>query len=245
MIDASLTDALERAASADLLLVASDYDGTLSPIVDDPSEAIPENRALAALRSISERQGTRCLIVSGRSVEALVGFVGRSDNIGLIGNHGADAPRSSQDVAAVEAITAALDEIAGDIEGVLVEGKPTGAALHYRHAMDKAEAAGRARTVANQFNARIIEGKMVVEMSVGRGDKGTALDTVRRSSGADVVIFFGDDVTDETAFAILGEGDIGVKVGEGATLARYRVSDPREVADALEALDRCLAATRG
>ena len=78
-------------------------------------------------------------------------------------------------------------------------------------------------------------------MAVVQVSKGAAIDTLRTRLGADAVLFVGDDVTDETAFARLRPGDVGVKVGEGETAAEYRVSTPEDVTDVLEAL---LAARR-
>jgi trehalose 6-phosphate phosphatase len=59
---------------------------------------------------------------------------------------------------------------------------------------------------------------------------------VRRTNDADCVIFFGDDTTDEDVFAVLAGHDVGVKVGDGPSLARYRVDTPSDVADALMAI---------
>ena len=76
------------------------------------------------------------------------------------------------------------------------------------------------------------EGKAVLEMAVVQVSKGAAIDTLRGRLGADAVLFVGDDVTDETAFARLRPGDVGVKVGEGDTAAGYRVGTPEDVTDA-------------
>lgn len=243
LIDSPLTAALQRAADADVLLVASDYDGTLSPIVAEPANAIPHAAALEAFRSLAGRRDTPCLIISGRSIDVLHHLLGVGSDIELVGNHGVATPSGKDARARIEALSAALDDVAHEVEGVLVERKPTGAALHYRHASQKEEAADRARAVAHRFSARIIEGKAVVEMSIGHGDKGTALEAARRRSGADCVVFVGDDLTDELAFATLTDTDVGIKVGTGETLARHRVDDPDGVAGVLEYLDRLRAAT--
>jgi trehalose-6-phosphatase len=58
--------------------------------------------------------------------------------------------------------------------------------------------------------------------------KGDALVQLRTELGADAVLYAGDDTTDEDAFAVLGEGDVGIKVGAGETGAAYRVTDPEE-----------------
>ena len=87
-------------------------------------------------------------------------------------------------------------------------------------------------------------GKAVLEMAVVQVSKGAAIDTLRARLGADAVLFVGDDVTDETAFARLRPGDVGVKVGEGDTAAEYRVSTPEDVTELLEALLGAACLTR-
>ena len=69
----------------------------------------------------------------------------------------------------------------------------------------------------------------VLELAVVETSKGTALDVLRKRTGADAVLFAGDDVTDEKAFAVLRPGDLGVKVGPGETAAEYRVDDPEQM----------------
>jgi trehalose-6-phosphatase len=76
----------------------------------------------------------------------------------------------------------------------------------------------------------------VIELAVVDADKGTAVDHLRDVVGADAVLFVGDDVTDEDAFGVLRASDIGIKVGPGRTLARYRLAGTDETADLLSSL---------
>jgi trehalose 6-phosphate phosphatase len=87
-----------------------------------------------------------------------------------------------------------------------------------------------------------MEGKAVVEFAVISTDKGEAIDILRERQDATAVVYFGDDVTDEKVFRRLRATDVGVKVGEGDTLAGYRVESPDDIADALEYLLRARSA---
>ncbi len=129
-----------------------------------------------------------------------------------------------------------LADLAARYEGTMVEPKPAGAAFHYRNAAAPGAAAQAAREVGARHGGRIIDGKQVVEVQLGGGDKGAAIRRVRDETGATAIVFFGDDTTDEDVFAVLGAGDVGVKVGDGATRARFRVDNPAGVAAALRRL---------
>jgi trehalose 6-phosphate phosphatase len=79
-------------------------------------------------------------------------------------------------------------------------------------------------------------GKAVLDLSVMRTSKGTALDLLRERHSADAVLFAGDDVTDETALTRLRPGDVGIKVGDGETAAAHRVADPAAMGAVLDLL---------
>ena len=79
-------------------------------------------------------------------------------------------------------------------------------------------------------------GKEVLELAVTDADKGSAVLRLRDDLGAAATVYLGDDRTDEDAFRALSPGDLTVKVGEGETVARYRVADPAAVLLLLEAL---------
>jgi len=90
-------------------------------------------------------------------------------------------------------------------------------------------------------NRTVKVGKEVVEIAVVQADKGVALRRLADEVGAEAVVYLGDDLTDEDAFSVLGPGDVGIKVGDGPTLARYRVTDSTAVLTALEHLAGALA----
>lgn len=239
MIDSELVAALTEAARSPDLLVASDYDGTLTPIIDDPSQAFPHRPAMAALEQLAALPNVEVVLISGRPLSVLRTLSGGPPGIALVGSHGSETEESEPNpdlLADVEAITRSLHEVAERFAGTVVEGKPAGATLHYRNAIDPDGAAQAAREARASDEIRLIEGKQVVELMVGPGDKGTALSQLRQQFSTGSLVFFGDDTTDEDVFVIMAAGDVGVKVGDGPTAAGYRVTDPEAVAEALEIL---------
>lgn len=238
-MDRRLSEALERIAAVPKILVAADFDGTLSPLVPNPADARPHPPALDALVRLSDVPGVHGVIISGRERSVLADLTGAPSSVVLIGTHGTEAAGGTSDpevAAQVRRLVDALEEVAMTHEGTLLEPKPSGASLHYRQAIDRHAAAEAAQEVGRRFGVRMIHGKEVVELLVGDGDKGTAIAAQRRRVGATAVVFLGDDTTDEDVFRTLGTHDIGVKVGEGETAAEFRVDDPDGVADVLEAL---------
>ncbi|MBX3088653.1 MAG: trehalose-phosphatase, partial [Cryobacterium sp.] len=127
--------------------------------------------------------------------------------------------------------------------------KPAGTALHTRMlrspaATEAARQSALARVVELDSQQRVTHryGKEILEFSLRRADKGGAIQLLRAQSRADSVLFIGDDVTDEDGFAVMTDGDVGIKVGPGETSARFRVEDPSEVEELLGVLDRERAA---
>ena len=234
-IPAELTDALVRAAGVGVLLVASDYDGCVSPIVARPEDAVPEPAALP---------DTVVAVVSGRERAVLAELSGLTAPVVLVGSHGSEFESGFAVEVTDEAralLTRLIDElraIAAEFPGSTVEVKPASTVLHVRNASasDAVAALDRARTgPASWPGVHTTEGKAVLELAVIETSKGHALDTLRAAVGADAVIYLGDDVTDEKAFAHLRPqtGDIGIKVGEGDTAADYRIADTDDVATVL------------
>ncbi len=241
MLPQELIPALEAVARIPRLLVTSDFDGTLSPIVDDPADARPLPEAGRALAELAGLPSTEVALIYGRALRDLRVLSSMPDTVHLVGSHGAEFDSGFShdiDTDLLAAITETLNAIAQDRPGVTVETKPASVALHVRNASDAdGEAAlTAAREAADGWDAHATTGKAVLEFAVISTDKGEAIDILRAEHDASAVVFFGDDVTDEKAFRRLTAADVGVKVGPGDTAATHRVSSPDDVAVALQVL---------
>lgn len=248
-----LHDALTDVAQSTTLLVATDFDGVLAPLVLDPSQSRPLPGTIESLQALAALPETHAAVVSGRDLATLTALTGLGDSeVTRIGSHGAEsstAEAGSGELGPVEtdrleALVADVAALAAAHPGTGLEHKPAAVVLHTRGmdagAADAAEAAAH-ELAGRHTGVQVTRGKHVVEMSVVQADKGTALLAVRDAVGADVIVYFGDDVTDEDVFTVLSPSDIGVKVGDGATAATYRVAEPEQAGEALALLARSRA----
>lgn len=247
--------ALQDAAHATSLLVSTDLDGVLAPFHTDPMQVAPLPGTIDTLRALAGLDGVHVAVISGRDLPTLRQLTGIRDDepIVLIGSHGAEssspAVRAAMEAAAVTPEDEALlAELRRDIEALVttrhpeagLEHKSAAVVVHVRGvADDVAEAAiADARQVALAHpGVKVMRGKSVLELSVSHADKGSAVTAFGRDVGANARIYFGDDVTDEDAFARLTRpADVTVKVGPGSTAARYRLADEPAVAGCLTRL---------
>jgi len=236
-----LVRALDGVAATPHLLVVSDFDGTLAPIVSNPADARPLPAAAEALLALAGLPSTTVALVSGRALSTLRELSSMPPPVHLVGSHGAEFDTGFAhdiDQELLDRIISELTAIAANRPGVTVEPKLASVALHVRNASaaDGSDALDAARTAARAWDAEVTAGKAVLEFAVISTDKGEAIDIIRDRDGATAVVFFGDDVTDEKAFRRMRMSDVGVKVGPGDTLAGYRVDSPEDVATALEYL---------
>lgn len=224
---------------ADEPLFFLDYDGTLAPIVDDPSAAAPHPRIPLVLERLDER--FPLWIVTGRDLRHLAPLVDLP--LRAIGLHGAQhgvigrETHSRMPEEAAEAI-ARLRSSLPAIPGADVEEKSQAFAVHYRGAEDEDDARRRLRAWTNTMPdiLEAIWGKKVVELRPDGLSKGTAVKEIADEFPERTPVYIGDDVTDEDAFEALHDllrHTVTVKVGEGDTCADYRLDGPAEVADYL------------
>jgi trehalose 6-phosphate phosphatase len=246
-----LRAALEQAAKAPTLLVASDFDGALAEFTVDPDDSAPAPGAMATLRALAALPRTHVAVASGRDIRTLreVTGVGSAESITLIGSHGAEATRPNvaaegrldeQQRALLDDLTTEVAELIDRHPGARLERKRAAVAVHTR-GLPRADADAALREAValgeGRRDVRMLRGKSVIELSVSHADKGSAIAALGREIGSDAIFYTGDDVTDEDAFKTLDaqEGDVPVKVGSGATHAAYRVGS---VADVVETLER-------
>lgn len=217
-----------------------DYDGTLAPIVDDPSTAMPHPDVPDLLDDLAPKYPL--WIVTGRDLNQLASLLQKP--LPAIGLHGAQKGVIGQSVEplmpekAVDAI-ARLRSTLPDVDGVEVEDKSQAFAVHYRKAEDDVDTRHRLQawvdTIPDFLDA--IWGKKVVELRAQGLTKGTAVRRIAVDHPERTPVYLGDDVTDEDAFEALHDLDrdvITVKVGEGDTCARYRLEGPDAVARYLQ-----------
>ena len=232
-----MTDALPP-PPADLIDGASlylDFDGTLVEIAATPDGVVVEPRLLDLLAAQSVRLQGRVALVSGRAIDTLAALA-PVPGLAISGSHGvetrwADGRREGPGRSAgLDAAIMGMRAFAADRDGVLIEEKPFGAALHYRGAPAAGDdASALVHGLAATTGLDVQTGKMVVELRPAGVDKGDALRRFQAAApfAGHPPVFVGDDDTDEAAFmAATALGGCGILVGPmRATAARYRLDD--------------------
>ncbi|KPK55395.1 MAG: hypothetical protein AMS21_13670 [Gemmatimonas sp. SG8_38_2] len=233
-----------------------DYDGTLTPIVSQPEDALLSED----MRDVLEELSGLCTVavVSGRDrldVQPLVGL----DGLVFAGSHGFDIAGpglrmehegGTHCLPELEAAERELHERLDIVPGARVERKRFAIANHYRNVADKdvpiVEDAVR-EVLSLHPQLRMSGGKKVFELRPDIDwDKGRAvlwlLDALKLDDVAVLPFYIGDDVTDEDAFAALGERGVGILVGNPPyrTQASYGLKDTAEVGRFLQGLAHLL-----
>jgi trehalose 6-phosphate phosphatase len=251
-LDPALERALRDFCARDTVLVALDFDGVVSELVDRAEDARPVPANAAALQSLTGLRGVHTALISGRALDSLITVATPPESTLLIGSHGAerrlgpDAPPLELDDTqrrALADVGTVLEQVAARYPDSWVEHKPAGRVLQVRLARTeeaKRQAVAEAEAaLAGWEGIYPGHGKDVYEVSVVRADKGQGLDLLRRTTGAEAVLFAGDDVTDEHGFARLDpDRDVGIKVGAGPTAARFRIDGPTRLPGVLQAVAR-------
>ncbi len=145
-----------------------------------------------------------------------------------------------------------LRESVGEKEGIIIEDKSFGLALHYRQYQ------GNEDGIKQEFyriweensipDLEVIEGAELLEVRPGNWNKGDALQLLQERWGKIPTIYVGDDTTDEDAFSVLRNQNSGVPVivnsgDERDTEAQYKLKNPEEVREFLKIFHEIFAST--
>ncbi|MFP4476457.1 MAG: trehalose-phosphatase [Desulfatibacillaceae bacterium] len=248
-------DHIERFAPRDSCpAVFLDFDGTLSPIVDRPEDAVLSPDMRRAMERLADR--CRTAVVSGRGLAdvrarvpvASLYFAGSHGfEISGPGNLHFEHPEGKQALPVLDKAGQELEKLLENVSGAQVERKRFSIAVHYRRVEPK-RVAEVEKAVDHVFDAnpglRKKSGKKVFELGPDVDwDKGKAvswlLTRLDIRTDSVVPVYVGDDVTDEDAFGALVGIGAGVVVEEGAprpTQAGYRLSGVDEVRRFIENL---------
>jgi trehalose 6-phosphate phosphatase len=182
-----------------------------------------------------------CAVISGRARADVAERVAAIPLVAVVGNHGAEGGHGPLEGPVQELVASWYDRLTralADMAGVEVEDKGFSLAVHHRRAASPREALERIRAaLARLEGAATAEGLAVVDvLPASAPEKGDALRSLRRRLHASLVVFVGDDQTDEAAFRCEAV-DVGIRVGEGPrSAARWFIADQREVDALLRAL---------
>jgi len=209
-----------------------DFDGTIAAFASRPDGVTVDEQLLSLLERLCVRQGGALALVSGRSLATLDTMLGTHRYAGA-GLHGlewrlaAGETHSAGNPAGASPIVHALRERFAADPRLFIEDKGAAVALHWRQAPERAEEAVAAmNAIVTSPDFEIQLGHALVEARPRGADKGAAVRVLAAHApfAGRRPVFVGDDVTDEDGFReAQAEGGDGVKVGDGATGARYRV----------------------
>jgi trehalose 6-phosphate phosphatase len=231
-------DLQEQIQRARQILLLSDYDGTLTPIVDSPDAALIAKDTRQLLVELAALTRFKVGFISGRSLEDLKNKV-NINGIVYAGNHGFEIdgpglrfinPVANEIRPFLRLVRQILTSAVGTIKGVFVEDKGLTLSVHYRQVDD--EQIPRVRSILERIlSAGAIRG--IVKMTHGKKvyevrpavtwDKGKAIRLLMHqySKGGrsnDILpIYLGDDLTDEDGFKMIERYGKGIAVHVGCT----------------------------
>jgi trehalose 6-phosphate phosphatase len=217
-----------------------DFDGTLAEIAPAPDlvHFFPETRQI--IDALSKSFSGAVAIVTGRNISEIDGHMAPL-KLPIAGLYGLVHRTAAGDIVDFPVVGKALARASAELKtmveqhpGLLLELKGQTIALHYRSRPDLGAACYQAvsNAVRGRPGLKMIEGKMVVEITPSGADKGRAVQDFlgEQPFKGRRPIYAGDDVSDEDAFAVVNAiGGVAIKIGPGPTAARFRANDIGEL----------------
>ncbi|MDD4459721.1 MAG: bifunctional alpha,alpha-trehalose-phosphate synthase (UDP-forming)/trehalose-phosphatase [Proteiniphilum sp.] len=216
-------------------LILLDYDGTLSPFVKKPEDAVPSEQLLELLRRLSGDKRNKVVINSGRNHQMLdKWFKGLS--LDFAAEHGIFYKDDGiwhrnimEEISWDEEILEIIQHTIEKTPRSHLEQKDAALVWHYRN-VDIWLAELRAQQLINalispcaRLNLQIVPGNKIVEIKPPDYNKGSEVIRRLEKDTYDFVLAIGDDTTDEDMFRALPPDGISIKVGNFSPAAKYRI----------------------
>lgn len=237
-----LYEYLKKPKESSLLMM--DYDGTLSPLIENRMKAFPEKRIKQELISLMKLEKLRLVIVSGRPLIDLERLLGIR-HLEMWGSHGLERKLVDGTVLFTDSrgdyfkgIHQATLKCQNQFEPECIEIKPYGVAIHWRGKTEeeKQELNLKAQAIfkemALNYPLEIHPFNEGLELRPQGGNKGIAVESLLNETADNTfVAYLGDDLTDEDAFKIIGAKGLKVLVSSKnrPTLADIRLINFEEV----------------
>lgn len=220
----NLSDYIQTQGKGALIML--DYDGTLAPFVVDRMKAFPYPGISELLKSLVQQSRLRVVIISGRSLDDLKKLIGHRDDLELWGSHGLERQLPNGKAYKINLDTGLRHYVDKGIESCLkfagkkhCEIKPYGVAFHWR-GIGTEEKNQRLLPIEKDWKKICSESELEmhsfdhgIELRPKKCNKGDVVNTLLSETPSGTALaYFGDDLTDEDAFAALGNKGLKVLV---------------------------------
>jgi trehalose 6-phosphate synthase/phosphatase len=233
---------MEAFAASNSRLILLDYDGTLMEFHEDPSTRSPDEELVSILGELAENPANHLVIISGRKAETLDEWIGKLP-IHLVAEHGIWTrsaqgqwdEKQGEDEDWKEAAYEIMNFYVDRTPGSFIEEKSHSLAWHYRRVekglgeVRKSELTSHLKHLMNERGFHVLDGDHVVELKPDYTNKGRVATEVFNRIKPDFTICIGDDVTDEFMFEALPDSAYTIKVGRGASHARFSIDGVDDV----------------
>lgn len=216
-------------------LILLDYDGTLSPFVKNPEDAVPSKELLNLLKKMTADKKNKVVINSGRNRQVLNKWF-KGIDLDFAAEHGAFFKENHKWHKNVQEKITWDDEILRIIEHTIdktprsrMEIKDSSLVWHYRNVdvwlaeLRQKQLINALMGPASRLNLQIVPGNKIVEIKSPDFNKGSEVKRLLGKNNYDFILAIGDDTTDEDMFHALPPGGVSIKVGHFSPAAKYRI----------------------
>ncbi len=216
-----------------------DYDGTLIGFFNDPEAASPDEDLTQIIATLAADRKNDIVIISGRDKHTLGRWLGHLD-VNMVAEHGAFLRHRGSDWMVKESLSndwkktirPILERYVDRTPGSFVEEKSYSLVWHCRKCepdlatVRMHEVKDALVSLTTNMNIGVYEGSKIIEVKNIGINKGAAAETWLKGRSYDFVFGAGDDYTDEDMFGVLPENAYSLKLGQGASQAKYQIDAP-------------------